>query len=155
MPRLLGAVALRTRGPGRDTARAMSQRDQEMIASLRRGYEAFNRGDFDAAMEIVHPKIEFVPPGGQSPLRGEEALRAWMEPDAFEEQEIEPFEFTVKGDKVLVRTVVRAKGAGSGIELDFQVWAVWTLGANGLATRVETYLPHEEAEALQAAGLRE
>jgi ketosteroid isomerase-like protein len=138
----------------RDTARAMSQRDREMIASLRRGYEAFNRGDFDAAMAVVHPEIEFALPGRRLPLSGKEAVRAWMEPDAFEEQEIEPLEFTVKGDKVLVRTRVRARGAGSGMALEVQVCAVWTLDADGLATRVETFGVGEEAKALEAAGLR-
>ena len=53
----------------------MSDRDQEIIASLRRIYEAFNRGDFDAAMEMAHPEIEFVSPMGQSRLRGADALR--------------------------------------------------------------------------------
>ena len=98
----------------RDTARAMSGRDQEIISSLRGAYEAFNRADFDAAMEVAHPEIEFVPPGGQSPRRGADALRAWMEPDAFESQQIQPVEFRVQGDKVLVHQLAKARGAGSG-----------------------------------------
>src|SRR5437867_3107044 len=100
---------------------------QENVEIVRRCYEAFNRGDFDAAMEVVHPEIEFVLPGGGPPLTGKEAVRVWMEPDAFEEVEIEPLEFTVNGDRVLVRTRVRARGAGSGMELEVQVCAVWTL----------------------------
>jgi ketosteroid isomerase-like protein len=133
----------------------MADRDQEIIASLRPVYEAFNRGDFDAAIEIAHPEIEFVRPGGQSSLRGADALRAWMEPDAFEEQAVEPLEFVVEGDKVLVRQHVRAQGAGSGIEIDIHSWAVWTLDDDGIATRLEFYLHHQEAEALQAVGLRQ
>jgi ketosteroid isomerase-like protein len=39
----------------------MPDRDQEIIDRLRRGYEAFSRGDFDAAMEMAHPEIEFLP----------------------------------------------------------------------------------------------
>ncbi len=133
----------------------MADRDQEIVASLRRIYEAFNRGDFDAAIAVVHPEIEVVPVGGQSSLRGAEAVRAWMEPDAFDEQQIEPLEFSIQGNKVLVRQHTRARGAGSGIELDVEIWAVWTLNDDGLATRVEGYLPHQEAEALEAAGLSE
>jgi ketosteroid isomerase-like protein len=133
----------------------MADRDEEIVASLRRIYEAFNRGDFDAAIAVAHPEIEFVPPGGQSSLRGAEAVRAWMEPDAFEEQQIEPVEFSIQGNKVLVRQHTRARGAGSGIELDIEIWAVWTLNDEGLATRVESFLPHQEAEALEAAGLSE
>ena len=71
----------------------MSDRDEETIARLRRAYEAFSRTDFDTAMDIAHPEIELVPPGGQSPLKGADALRAWMEPDALGEQQIEPREF--------------------------------------------------------------
>ena len=96
----------------------MDGRDAAMIDALRRAYEAFNRGDFDAAVAIAHPEIEFVPVGGQASLRGAEALRAWMEPDAFEEQRIEPLDFRVEGKKVLVRQHAQARGAGSGINLD-------------------------------------
>lgn len=138
-----------------DTAWAMSDEDQEIISGLRRAYEAFNRADFDTAMEVAHPEIEFVPPGGQSPLRGADALRAWMEPDAFEDQQIEPIEFRMQDNKVLVHQLATARGAGSGIELNLDAWAVWTFDADGRATRVQSFLPHQEAEALEAAGLRE
>ena len=133
----------------------MADRDQEIISSLRRAYEAFSRADFDAAIEIAHPDIEFVPPGGQSPLRGADALRAWMEPDALSEQQIEPREFRINGDKALVRQNIQARGAGSGIKLDVDMWAVWTLDDDGLVTRLEGFLIHQEGEALEAAGLSE
>jgi ketosteroid isomerase-like protein len=133
----------------------MADRDEEIIAGLRRIYEAFNRGDFDAAAEIAHPDIEFVRPGGQSSVRGVAALRAWMEPDAFDEQRVEPLDFRIRGNKVLVRQHAQARGAGSGIELDIGSWAVWTLDDEGLVMRLEFYLHHQEAEALEAAGLSE
>jgi ketosteroid isomerase-like protein len=133
----------------------MPDRDEEIVASLRRIYEAFNRGDFDAAIAVVDPEIEYVPPGGQSSLKGAEAVRAWMEPDAFEDNQVEPLEFTIHDNKVLVRQHATARGAGSGIELDVEIWAVWTLNDDGLATRLEVYLPHQGTEALEAAGLRE
>ncbi|MGH2964903.1 MAG: nuclear transport factor 2 family protein [Solirubrobacterales bacterium] len=133
----------------------MDERDVAMIDALRRAHEAFNRGDFDAAVEIAHPEVEFVPPGGQAARSGAEALRAWMEPDAFEEQRIEPLDFRVQGNKVLVRQHAQARGAGSGIELDIENWTVWTFDDDLLVTRVESYLPHQESEALEAAGLRE
>lgn len=133
----------------------MPDRDQEIIDSLRRAYEAFSRGDFDTAVEISHPETEFVPPGGQSPLRGANAVRAWMEPDALEDLRIEPIEFRINGNKVLVRQRIRARGAESGIELEDENCVVWTLDDDGLATRVEAFLSHEESEALEAAGLSE
>jgi ketosteroid isomerase-like protein len=135
--------------------RTMSDRDEEMIARLRRFYEAFNRDDFDTAMEIAHPEIEFVRPWGQPPLRGAEALRAWMQPDAFEEQRLEALEFRIKGNTVLVRSHASGRGAGSGIDVDVDFWAVWTLNDDGLATRLAFYLDHQEDDALEAAGLEE
>jgi len=132
---------------------AVSDRDEEIISSLRRAYEAFNRSDFDAAMEVAHPQIEFIPPGGQLPRVGADALRAWMEPDAFEDQQIQPVEFRMQGDKIWVHQLATARGAGSGIELNLDAWAVWTFDDEGRATRVESFLPHQEGEALEAAGL--
>jgi ketosteroid isomerase-like protein len=131
----------------------MGERDEEIVARLRRFYEAFNRGDFEAATEVADPAIEFVRPMGS--LHGADALRAWMRPDAFGEQRIEPSEFTVNGNRVLVRNHVRAQGAGSGIEVDLKGWSVWTLNEDGLATRLEFFLDHQGAEALEAAGLSE
>ena len=131
----------------------MSDRDQEIISSLRSAYDAFNRGDFDTAIELAHPEIEFATRGGQSPLRGADALRAWMEPDAFDEQRIDPSEFRMQGNKVLVRQHTWGRGAGSGIELDMDIWTVWTFDDDGRATRIEGFLPHQEVEALEAAGL--
>jgi ketosteroid isomerase-like protein len=133
----------------------VSARDEEIISSLRGAYDAFNRADFDTAMEVVHPEIEFIPLGGQSSLKGADALRAWMEPDAFENQQIEPLEFRVQDDKVLVHQLATARGTGSGIELNLDAWAVWTFDEDGRATRVQAFLPHQETEALEAAGLHE
>ena len=135
----------------RDTARAMS--DEEMLAAVRRFHDALNRDDFDAAVQLAHPDIEVV--GGLSPLKGIAALREWMEPDAFEEQRAEPLEFRVNGDKVLVREHVTGRGAGSGIEVDVVGYGVWTLDDQGLVKELRMFLPHQEAEALKAAGLSE
>ena len=133
----------------------MPDRDQQIISALRRSYEAYSRGDFDTAIEIAHPEIEFVPPGRQTPLRGAEAVRTWMDPDALEDQRIEPTEFRINGNKALVRQRARARGAGSGIEVDIEMWVVWTLDDDGLATRMEAFLNHEKVSALEAAGLSE
>ena len=141
--------------PPRDTARAMADRDEKIIARLRRSYEAYSRGDFDAAIEIAHPEVELVPPGGQASLRGADAVRAWMEPDAFDAQEIEPLDFKIEGNKVLVRQRSRVRGAASGIEMEVELGVVWTLNDDGLVTRVENYLHHQKAEALEAAGISE
>ena len=133
----------------------MDERDLAMIDALRRAHEAFNRGDLDAAAQLAHPEVEWVRTGGQASLRGAEALRAWLEPDAFENQRVEPLDFRVQGNKVLVPQHAQARGTGSGINLDNENWTVWTFDDDLLVTRVESFLPHREAEALEAAGLSE
>ena len=131
----------------------MSQHNVERIESLQRGFDAYNRGDFDAAVEAFHPEIELVPAGSQPMIRGVGAIRAWMEPDAFESQVVEPLEFRVAGNKILVRHRTKIHGAGSGIEAEFVNWSVWTYNKTGLVTRFEIYLPNQEEEAHEAAGL--
>ena len=39
----------------------MSDREQEMINGLRRAYDAFNRGDFDTAIELPIPRLSVSP----------------------------------------------------------------------------------------------
>ena len=129
--------------------------DEKMIAALRRFLAAFNRGDFEAVVQLVRPDIELVRQGGMSPVKGIAALREWMEPDAIEEQRFEPLEFRVNGDKVFVRVHATGRGAGSGIEIDFVICGVFTLDDHGLVKKVQAFLPHEEAEALEAVGLSE
>jgi len=128
----------------------MSIPEKDLIERLRRSYELFNAEDFDAAIEMAHPDIVFARPGGQSDVRGAEALRAWMEPDAFESQVVELEEFEVVGNKVLVRQHATARGAGSGITMQIDAWTLWTFDDDGKAIRVEFYLHHHEDEARRA-----
>lgn len=127
---------------------------QENVEAARRWLDALSREDFDAAMALVHPEVELVPPGGHTPYKGAESLRRWMEPEAFEVNVVTPVEVVVAADRrVLARQHLRARGAGSGIELEGHSWSVWTFDEAGLITRIEIYLDHEEDKAREAAGL--
>jgi ketosteroid isomerase-like protein len=130
----------------------MSQQNVETIRAIT---DAYNRGDFDTVREIGDPDFVLVPPGGQPPIEGADGVRAWMEPDAFESQVVDLLDLRVAGNKVLVRTRSKIRGAGSGIELEFLGWAVWTFNEAGRPIRLEVYLDHEKAQALKAAGLEE
>jgi SnoaL-like protein len=128
----------------------MGMPEEDLIERLRRVYELFNAEEFDAALELAHPEIVFVRPAAQSELRGAEALRAWMEPDAFESQVIEPTKFEAAGNRILVRQHSTARGAGSGIEIEIDSWTLWTFDDEGRATRMQFFLPNEEDEARRA-----
>jgi ketosteroid isomerase-like protein len=122
--------------------------EDELIERLRRGYEAFNRGDHEAATKWVHPEVVFVRLSpGRTELRGAEAFRAWMEPDAFESQASEPREIEIEGNMALIHQHTRARGAGRGIEIEIESWAVLTFDEDGRVTRMESYLEHEQDEA--------
>ena len=122
--------------------------------TVRRWFEALNREDFDAATALVHPEVEFVPPGGQPPYRGARSLRRWMEPDALQGQVIEPLESEAAADgTVLQKEHVTARGASSGYKVDVVSWSVWSFDDEGLIRRGQVFLEHEEDRAREAAGL--
>jgi hypothetical protein len=131
----------------------MALDENAAIARVRAVLDAYSRRDFDAVIAANDPEIEVIRAGGLQPVRGNDAIREWMAPDAFESQIVEPLEFRVSGDKVLVRQRNKIHGAGSGLEADFVSWSVWTLGDAGLVVRLELF--QEEAEALKAAGMAE
>ena len=124
--------------------------DEEKIRRIEALLRALNTGEYDAALELSHPDIALIRPGGAGELRGREQLRGWMEPDAFESQVTEILGSEVEGKRVLARVRSRARGRGSGIEIDISAWTVYTFDDEGRFTRVEIYLEHEEAEARRA-----
>ena len=118
---------------------------ERAITILREGYDAFNRGDFDAATAFLHPEVEWERAGDVGPsLRGRDAVREWMEPEAFTRQQNEIREITVHGDKVLVYADFHGVGAGSGIELTQSGYQLWTIG-DGLAVKVQIFFDRDEA----------
>ena len=124
--------------------------DKEMIERIGQLYAALSQGDLDAAAELGHPDVVLVRAAGQGEVRGREGLRAWIEPDAFETQRLEPLGFETAGDRVLAHVHSTARGAGSGIEIDVDAWTVYTFDEDGKFTRVEIFLEYEEDEARRA-----
>ena len=133
----------------------MQDRVQELIASLRRTYEAVSRGDFDSAVEIADPDVELITTGGFTSLRGVDKLRAWLEPVTLENISMEPEHFEVVGNNVLVRQLSRGRGAESGIGVEMNFWVVWTFNGEGLVTRIVAYNHDQEVRARTQAGLSE
>jgi ketosteroid isomerase-like protein len=128
----------------------MALTEEQMIEALQRQNDALNRGDFDAAIELADPEIVLVRAGGLPELRGTEAVRAWLEPDAFESQKYELLSFEAHENRMLTRSLTKARGAGSGIEMEIEALSVWTFSDTGKVTRMETFLTSEEDEARRA-----
>ncbi len=74
-----------------------------------------------------------------------EAFRNWFE--AFDEFTIEAEDFSSQGDHVLVAMRQRARGRGSGVEVEERLYQLFTL-RDGKVIRFEEY--SDEADALKA-----
>ena len=125
------------------------------IELLKRGYEAFNRGDLDTAFELLDPEIEWVndervPFAGT--YRGHDELRALFrdQQEVFGEITMEPIEVFETGDQVVAFVRQRARGQASGAAVEITVGHLWTI-RNGRAVRWQGFPEREKA--LEAAGL--
>ena len=145
---------------GRDTARAMSEENVEIV---RRGFELFNRGGPDAVIsaEIWSPEIvwDTTPSGiaGLGAYRGYDEVRSafednWFTAFPFEEWEIEVEELIDHGHQVIAMTRQRGRGVGSGAAAELEQAHIFTL-SDKQVVRIETH-PNRDS-ALDAAGLLE
>jgi ketosteroid isomerase-like protein len=109
--------------------------------------------DFDEALMYVDPDIVWNPVE-ESPAQGHDAVRAstarWK--SEWDDYELTPEEFADAGDHVVATVRFRARGRGSGIEVDARLYDVFTL-RHGQIVRMDQFT--ERSEALEAVGLRE
>jgi ketosteroid isomerase-like protein len=83
-----------------------------IISELRAAYAAFNRGDFDAAVAALDPKIEWTEPSefpGGGTYHGREAVKQYLTQSraAWAEGSSEPEQFIVAGDRIVVFVCAR------------------------------------------------
>jgi ketosteroid isomerase-like protein len=153
----LGAVALATRRTQRDTERAMSQENVELVA---RFYEpAASKAALLSAMprtmEFCHPEVEWTSREDGLTYRGREgvreALERWLE--SFEEYRYEVQRIIdCGGEDVLVVGLEVARGAMSGAEVRSVNHELLTV-RDGMIVRFREFF--DESDALEAAGVTE
>jgi ketosteroid isomerase-like protein len=121
----------------------------ENVEQLRRGYEAFNRGDYEAVLELMHPDVEVhdrpeVPdPRDYEGLEGaREAFAGVIE--MFAEYEIEPVEFIDGEEHVVVVLLQRGRGMASGVDVESEIVHVWTV-RDGKATDLRAFSSRQDA----------
>jgi hypothetical protein len=128
--------------------------------SIRRGYELFNRREWDRiarAFPADFEAIDRVPPDERR-AHGPNALREITEANgdtAFADLRMEVAEVEVAappGERVIaaVRIHATASGGASGVGVESEIGQAWTFDA-GVVTRMEQFRTWEEARA--AAGL--
>jgi uncharacterized protein len=126
------------------------------VDTLRRGYEALNRGDLSEVISLIDDEIEWDPgelsPDGQQGSRGRESfvafVQSWM--DAFDDFRIEPFEVIEDGSFLIALVRQSGRGRASGAPIKIEIAHVWTID-DGRAIRLESYRTEQEAlDAVQA-----
>jgi ketosteroid isomerase-like protein len=120
-----------------------------------RGWELWNRGDMEGALELVHPDVEWRP----GPLlldveklyRGRDGVRRFWDEfmTPFESISIEPVRHASEGEEVVIEGHFTARGR-EGVTGDVSVYHRYTL-RDGRLARFQAYPSWEEA--LAAAGL--
>jgi ketosteroid isomerase-like protein len=131
----------------------------EHVEMARRGWEAFNRKDFEAVLDMMDPDVEWRPaqgPGGVEGqvYRGRDAYGDWLYkdlPEVWEDFHAEDLEVVDAGEgRVIVSGYVVGTGRGSGAEVRV---AFSQLGwfRDGKVVRIEGFM--SRAGAREAAGL--
>jgi ketosteroid isomerase-like protein len=128
---------------------------QENVDKIEAFMAAYNRRDFDAAVESFDPEIDWVLPERQSSDSGkgpEDVKRFWRDIDEdFEDLQLVPQETIDAGDQVVTRLRHYGRGRGSGIVVDEELYHQVATFRDGRIVRLEYF--GEWSEALAAAGL--
>lgn len=130
----------------------------ENVETVRRLFEAFERGDFDAALALVDAKVEWDEPPDMPDTGGTyhghtgmvAGFRRFL--GAWEELRVEPEEvIDAPPDRVVVTTHWVGRSRRAGIEVDQRVAQVYEL-RDGKVLRLRQF--REREDALRAASVR-
>jgi ketosteroid isomerase-like protein len=114
------------------------------VALVQKGISLWNKRDWEAALEDLHPQIEWrtsgVVPGIDQVYTGHEgAMRFWTTwTELWDEIRIDIEQMTERDDDVLVLARFQARGR-DGVEVDQPVAFEFTSNDVGLLTRFKSY----------------
>jgi ketosteroid isomerase-like protein len=127
--------------------------EQESFQVVQALGEAYLRGDQEAMLALVDPGVvvtQFADQPDARPYHGHDglvqAISSWT--DTWDDYSIEPRDATVFGDNVFVALHQRGRGRASGVELEADVFFVYTV-RGGKVVRWQMF--PSEKEALEAA----
>jgi hypothetical protein len=129
---------------------------QENVEVARNAVLAFNRRDVPALVDLTTDDFQWVTWTGTvepTVYHGADGLASYFrDADVWEVLNLDVQEFRDLSDRVLVAGTFHARGGGSGAEIHAPYFSAFFLSGGKLA-RVLSF--RTEAEALEAAGLRE
>ena len=128
---------------------------EENVEALRSAVDAINRGDIEAALELVDPDIEWQTELIGTPVyRGHEGARQGFRDvmTAWESWQMEPIEFLEGDDHVFMAVHVNARGRTTGATVEARVFYVLDF-RHGKVVRFQGFT--QRSQALEAAGLSE
>jgi ketosteroid isomerase-like protein len=121
---------------------------------VRRGYEAFGRGDIEGLLGLLDEQVQWVTPGptelatsGRRTGRQQVGAFFGAVNDLFEIQRFEPSEFIAEGDKVVVLGSETARARSTGVTLDLDWVHVFTI-RNGV---IVAFQEHADTAKIVAA----
>jgi ketosteroid isomerase-like protein len=127
---------------------------QENVDKTRDYIEAYNRRDFDTALQDCDPDVEWVLPEHQSSDSGVgpyQIRRFWEGlDDTWDELRLDAQEYVDGGDRVAVRLRYYGRSR-SGLELETEMYHQITTFRDGVMVRIEYVTSWEQA--LEAAGI--
>jgi ketosteroid isomerase-like protein len=133
-------------------------RNGVISAFVQRGYEAFNRGDMEAASAGFASDIEYEVPQelpDSGVVRGRQAvIKSWekLREDFGDVRTEPPKLLSATRDAIVVRLVIRAEGLSTGIGGELRGTEVFRV-RGGRIVSARNYM--NESKALEAVGLRE
>lgn len=130
----------------------------ENVEMARRAFDAYNRGDVDAAVADIAPECEYVATGAVPDAslayhkpEGFKQFIAWLRAE-FDDVRLDVNDLIDAGDRVVISFTAHGRGKASGAATSWNLWHVWTI-RDAKFVRGRGYT--REAEALEAAGLSE
>jgi ketosteroid isomerase-like protein len=122
---------------------------QENVDKTRDFIDAYNKRDYEAATRDFDRDVEWVLPEHQradSAIGTPGIIRFWEGLDeTFDELQLRPQEFVDAGDRVATRLRHFARGKGSGLELDNELYHQVVTFRDGVIVRIEYVTTWEEA----------
>lgn len=140
-----------------ETRMESSPQLEPTIAALRGAYQAFNRGDIEAAAEPLDAQIEWTEPvefPGGGTYHGRDEVKRYLTQSraAWAEASSEPERFITAGNRIVVFVHARVRSKGSNQWQDVRLADVYTVRGGKL---IEMRAFADRQEALRWAGVQD